>query len=166
MIKLSLNWRACLLLLWSFHFITVISYGYKQMPLPTGMKPSLVRCHKVLCENQRLGERHIVQTRAGGRGSGSSQSWLGIRKWMQSSTVSLGWQTQHPSLISLLFQVWTANMPVVQQAMTQFLNDDMRDDIKKRTWDSLQWKSEGREQNKHCTNKTGETVVTMNNWLW
>lgn len=30
--------------------------------------------------------------------------------------------------------------------MTQSLNDDMRDDIEKRAWDSLQWESEGRKQ--------------------
>lgn len=46
------------------------------------------------------------------------------------------------------------------------MNDDMRDDIGKRIWDGTAFSENQKEENKHCANKKGEIVVTMNNWLW
>lgn len=118
MIKLSLDWRVCLLLLWSFHFITLLSILWLQADATPYWSETILgqMSQSFFFLWKPKTRRNIHCTNMTG---GSSQSWLGIRKWMQSSTVRLGWQTQHPSLISLLFQVWTANMPMAQQSMTQ-----------------------------------------------
>lgn len=66
MIKLSLDWRVCLLLLWSFHFITLLSILWLQADATPYWSETILgqmsQSFFFFCENQRLGEIYIVQT--------------------------------------------------------------------------------------------------------